>query len=79
MTHINLGYKEKIVKIVVYFENGMASDVVAQFATEKMYMACLPVLEELAGNEGYIVTESMREHEEVSDAIDDDFDMDGRC
>lgn len=54
-------------KIVVYFENGRASDVVAQFATEEMYMACLPVLEDLAGNEGYVVTESVREDEELDD------------
>jgi hypothetical protein len=54
-------------KIVVYFENGRASDAVAQFATEEMYMACLPILEELAGNGGYIVTESCREDEEISD------------
>jgi len=57
-------------KIVVYFENGRASDVMAQFATEEMYMACLPVLEELAGNGGYIVTESVREDEEVTDEED---------
>jgi hypothetical protein len=54
-------------KIVVYFENGRASEVVAQFASEELYMACLPVLEELAGNDGYIVTESCREDEKVTD------------
>jgi hypothetical protein len=54
-------------KIVVYFENGRASEVIAQFASEELYMACLPVLEELAGNDGYIVTESMREDERVTD------------
>ena len=54
-------------KIVVYFENGRASEVVAQFASEELYMACLPVLEELAGNGGYIVTESCREDEELDD------------
>jgi hypothetical protein len=58
-------------KIVVYFENGRASDVMAQFATEEMYMACLPVLEELAGNDGYIVTESVREDEKVTDEEDE--------
>ena len=58
-------------KIVVYFENGRASDVMAQFATEEMYMACLPVLEELAGNGGYIVTESVREDERVTDKEDE--------
>ena len=54
-------------KIVVYFENGRASDVMAQFATEESFMACLPALEELAGHGGYIVTESMREDERVTD------------
>jgi hypothetical protein len=58
-------------KIVVYFENGRASDVMAQFATEEMYMACLPVLEELAGHGGYIVTESVREDERVTDKEDE--------
>ena len=43
----------------------------AQFATEEMYMACLPVLEELAGNGGYIVTESVREDERVTDKEDE--------
>jgi hypothetical protein len=57
-------------KVIVYFENGRASDVVAQFASEELYMACLPVLEELAGNDGYIVTESCREDEEVTDKED---------
>jgi len=56
-------------KVVVYFENGRASDVVATFASEEMYMACLPALEELAGNGGYIVTESCREDEEMDDGL----------
>jgi hypothetical protein len=59
-------------KIVVYFENGRASDVVAQFASEEMYVACLPALEDLAGNGGYIVTESVREDEVVTDAFDEE-------
>jgi hypothetical protein len=54
-------------KIIVYFENGRASEIVAQFASEELYMGCLPALEELAGHGGYIVTESMREEECVTD------------
>jgi hypothetical protein len=60
-------------KIVVYFENGRASEVVAQFASEELYAACLPLLEDFAGKDGYIVTESCREDEKVTD----DFDYDG--
>ena len=57
-------------KIVVYFENGRASSVEAQFASEELYMACLPALEDFAGRDGYIVTESCREDEEVTDEED---------
>ena len=57
-------------KVVVYFENGRASDVVAQFDSEAVYMACLPALEDFAGNKGYIVTESCREDEELELADD---------
>jgi hypothetical protein len=54
-------------KVVVYFERGMASHVVAQFDSEEMYMACLPALEKEASKGGYIVTESCREEEELTD------------
>jgi hypothetical protein len=54
-------------KVVVYFENGKFSEVVAQFSSEELYMACLPTLEEEAGKVGMIVTESCREDEEVTD------------
>ena len=50
-------------KIVVYFEDGRHAEVVAQFASEKMYMACLPMLEDEAGASGRVVTESVREDE----------------
>ena len=53
-------------KIVVYFECGRASNVEAQFASEELYMVCLPALEAFASKEGYIVTESCREDEEVA-------------
>ena len=54
-------------KIVVYFENGKACHVVAQFASEELYMACIDEIEDFAGKDGYIVTESCREDEEVND------------
>ena len=57
-------------KVVVYFENGRASEVVAQFSSDELYMACLPALEDFAGKDGYIVTESYREDEEVTDEED---------
>ena len=58
-------------KIVVYFENGRASNVEAQFASEELYAACLPALEDFASKGGYIVTESCREDEEVIDKEDE--------
>lgn len=54
-------------KVVVYFETGVSADVVAQFASEKIYMACLPALEKMADDRGVYVTESVREDEEISD------------
>ena len=57
-------------KVVVYFENGRASEVVAQFSSDELYMACLPALEDFAGKDGYIVTESCREEEKVTDEFD---------
>ena len=55
-------------KIVVYFEtpNNSSAHVVAQFADDELYNACLPVLEAQAEAGGYIVTESVREDEEVA-------------
>jgi hypothetical protein len=60
-------------KIVVYFEtpNNSYAEVVAQFSDDDLYNACLPVLEAQAKAQGYIVTESMREDEQVTDAEDD--------
>lgn len=54
-------------KIVVYFEHGRTSDVMAHFATEELYMACLPALEKEASKGGYIVTESCREDEGIEE------------
>lgn len=59
-------------KIVVYFEtpNNSSAHVVAQFADDDLYNACLPVLEAWAEADGYIVTESVREDEYVNDEED---------
>lgn len=54
-------------KVVVYFETGVSADVVAQFASEKIYMACLPALEKMADDRGMFITESIREDEELND------------
>lgn len=54
-------------KIVVYFETGVSADVVAQFASDRIYMACLPALEKMAKDRGMYVTESCRENEELTD------------
>jgi hypothetical protein len=54
-------------KIVVYFESGKHAEVVAQFSSDALYNACLPILEEEAGKVGMVVTESCREDEQVTD------------
>ena len=55
--------------IIVYFEtlNNSSAHVVAQFADDELYNACLPVLEAQAKAQGYMVTESAREDEEIND------------
>ena len=61
-------------KIVVYFETPKFShaEVVAQFASEELYEACLPALELLAQRDGWVITESVREGESVTDKEDDE-------
>ena len=61
-------------KIVVYFEtpNNSYAEVVAQFADDELYNACVPVLEAQAKALGYILTESVREDEQVTDTFDED-------
>ena len=56
-------------KIVVYFETPKFNyaEVVAQFSSEELYEACLPVLEKYASENGWVVTESVREDERVTD------------
>ena len=50
--------------IKVYFEtDNWFCMSVAYFDDEDTYMACLPALEALAGKNGYIVTESVKEYE----------------
>jgi hypothetical protein len=53
-------------KIIVYFESGSYSEVIAEFADEDAFMACLPSLEDYAKDSGYIVTESVREDEQLT-------------
>ena len=59
-------------KIVVYFETPkvLYAEVVAQFASEELYMACLPILEQIAERGGFIVSESVREDDFVTDKFD---------
>ena len=56
-------------KIVVYFEtpNFSYAEVVAQFASDELYDACFPALELIAQRDGYVITESVRENEKVTD------------
>ena len=60
-------------KIVVYFETPTHShaEVVAQFASPELYDACFPALERIAQSYGYVITESEREYENVSDEEDE--------
>jgi hypothetical protein len=53
--------------IRVYFEtpNGSYADEVATFTEEEHYDACYPVLEKLAEDIGYILTESFSELEDA--------------
>jgi hypothetical protein len=55
--------------IVVYFEtpNNSYAEVVAKFADDELYNACVPVLEAQAKAQGYILTESDREDERLTD------------
>ena len=57
--------------VTVYFEKGMASHVVAQFESDELYMACLPILEKEASKGGYIITESVKEESEWEIRYDD--------
>jgi hypothetical protein len=61
-------------KIVVYFETPKYNfaEVVAQFADDEIYNRCLPILESYAHENGWVVTESMREDEKITDAFDEE-------
>lgn len=52
--------------IRVYFEtpNHLYADEVATFTDEEYFDACYPVLEKLANDTGYILTESFSEFED---------------
>ena len=60
-------------KIVVYFEtpNFSHAEVVAQFSDDDLYDICLPALEKYASENGWVVTESVRDDEYVTDMGDD--------
>ena len=45
-------------RIVVYFESCASAEIVAQFSSDELYNACLPVLESEAKKMGMTVTES---------------------
>jgi len=61
-------------KIVVYMETPKYSfaEVIAQFADEEIYALCLPVLEKYAKENGWVITESVREDEQVTDIFDEE-------
>lgn len=58
-------------KVVVYFENESPAycEVVAYFASESIYMACLPTLEKLASDCNMFVSESVREDEYLEKGV----------
>jgi len=60
-------------KVVVYFETPkvLYAEVVAQFSSDELYMACLPILEQIAERDGFIVSESVRENDFVSDKFEE--------
>jgi hypothetical protein len=53
--------------ITVFFENESPShaDIVAQFDSEELYMACLPALETMAKSMNMLVSESVKEDEHL--------------
>jgi hypothetical protein len=61
-------------KIVVYMETPRFdfAEVIAHFASDELYMACLPALEQYAKDSGYVITESVREDEQITDAFDEE-------
>tara|TARA_R110000824_G_scaffold370656_1_gene560302 strand:- start:1064 stop:1252 length:189 start_codon:yes stop_codon:yes gene_type:complete len=52
--------------VVVYFERSGYANIVAMFDDEEMYDACSPVIDKLAGKDGFTVTESC----EIPDSLD---------
>lgn len=47
--------------IEVYLETKKHSELIATFSDEATFLACLPVLEELAINKQGVITESIKE------------------
>ena len=56
-------------KIVVYFESSASAVAVAQFSSDELYNACLPILEKEARDMDMIVTESCFEDDEIFDKL----------
>lgn len=56
-------------RVIVYFEtpNFSHAEQVAEFFSEELYLACLPALEKQAKENGWVVTESVREDEFLND------------
>ena len=56
-------------KVVVYFENvnPAYAEVVAKFANEELYIACLSALEKKAKKVNMVVTESIHEDELIGE------------
>jgi hypothetical protein len=65
-------------RIDVYFEKpsavggNMYATLVAQFCDESLYTACFPALEKIAGDNGLVVTESIKEDIDLSDDYPED-------
>lgn len=51
----------------VYFEDGKFSELVAYFANEELYLACLPALELAASMQDMFVTESIVTDTEIDE------------
>lgn len=51
--------------IEVFFETNASAEYVASFTSEDLYMACLPVLEEIAKERDLTITERYQEGCEV--------------
>jgi hypothetical protein len=60
-------------EIVVFFESPLHAEEVAHFSDESLYLACLPALEAKAKELRMVVTESMREEEDLNEYANEAF------